>query len=413
MSDPEAGLGITPAWIAAALLLIAALSGAIALDMKPLGASGAEDPAEPRLIEPADNGTLLWPYTARATRHEARTLAINVVVRGDPDRIRTAMVDRSALNWTETSPEEEGAEAETYAAEFQAGNGTDEPAEFVFWDPARGSTRYVYVVEEDGGRWLIESYQLHDGAYFGSRTHVRAYEDPQGEWTAMQAHDEYWDWFRLRHTITGVASAQRTVEQDFMEAPFVDNVVRYPYHHGAPGGGNWVTVVHLSLLAVPGLVGLGVGRGRATAERWLDRYGRELALGITLFVLYLGVRSLGIGLERTVPGANPHHIAAPVYLVLVFGIPAVASAIPRGADSGWAFASAVGWLGSAFVVDAVAMGVSVLPLGFVLHRTAVLLAVGLIAYGSAFESDRKQPLPLVVGILGWLLVLVTPALGYV
>lgn len=412
MSDPEADLGITPAWIAAALLLIAALSGAIALGTWPLGASGAEAPSEPRLIEPVDEGTLLWPYTAKAKRHGARTLAINLVVRGDPERVRNAMTDRSALNWTETPPEEEGAEAETYAAGVEAGNGTDD-LEFVFWNPAKGSTRYAYVLEGDEGRWLTESYQLHDGTYFGSRTHVRAYEDPRGEWTAMQAHDEYWDWFRLRHTITGVASAQRTVERDFMDAPYVDDVVRHPYLHGAPGGGNWVTVVNLSLLVIPGLVGLRVERGRATAKHWLGRYGRELGLGVALFALYLGIRSLGIGLERTVPGANPHHIAGPVYLVLVLGTPAVASAIPRGADPGWAFASAVGWLGSAFVVDAVAMGVSVLPLQFVLHRTAVLLAVGLIAYGSAYESDRKRPLPLVGGILGWLLVLVLPALGYV
>jgi hypothetical protein len=412
MNDSEGDREVTPAWIAAAILLVAALGGAIAVGTWPLGAAGAEGPTEPRLIEPVDDGTLLWPYTARSKRHGARTLAINLVIRGDPDTVRDAMLNRSGPTWTETPPEMEAAEAETFAAEIAVGNGTDGAAELVFWSPARGSTRYAYLVDRGSGRWVTESYQIHDGTYFGRRTHVRAYEDPGGEWTAMQAHEEYWDWFRLRHTVTGVASAQRTVERDFMGAPFVDAVVRHPYHHGAPGGGNWMTVVHFSLLVAPGLVALRSERFGTVAADGFDRYGRELGLGLALFVLYLGVRSLGLGVERVWPGADPHLVAAPIYLLLVLGTPALASTLASGADPGGAFTGAVVWLGSAFVVDAVVMQVSALPLRFVLHRTAVLLAVGLIAYGGAQAADRDQHLPLIAGFLGWMLVLVPPALGY-
>ncbi|MFT4931050.1 MAG: hypothetical protein ACI91T_000925, partial [Natronomonas sp.] len=344
--------------------------------------------------------------------------------------VHEAMTNRTGPAWTETPAEKEGAGAETFAAEVEDGNETAGNPTVVLWRPAQGSTRYAYVVvdgedggdsgdasgDDDGtdGRWLTESYQLHDGTYFGSRTHVRAYEDPRGEWTAMQAHEEYWDWFRLRHTVVGVGSAQRTVERDFMDAPFVDRVVRRPYHHGAPGGGTWVSVVHFSLFLFPGIaVALGgvPDRFRRVGRRVVDRHGREIAAGLALLGLYLGVRWLGIAVERRRPAADPHLVAAPLYLVLVFGLPVVAHRLGRGTDRVWAFASAIGGLGCAFVLDAVAMHVSVLPLRFVLHRTAVLLAIGLIASGSAVAAERGERLPWVLGVGGWVLALLPPLLG--
>ena len=81
MNDSEADREVTPAWIVAAILLLAALGGAIALGTWPLGGSGAGEPTEPRLIEPVDDGTLLWPYTAKSKRHGARTLAVSPVTR--------------------------------------------------------------------------------------------------------------------------------------------------------------------------------------------------------------------------------------------------------------------------------------------------------------------------------------------
>lgn len=434
----------TPVWIAAGLLLVAALGGAILIGTWPLGGATAsplaDSPAEPRIVTPAENGTGLWPYTAKGPDYGDRTLVINLVVLGDPDAVREAMTDPEGPVLSETPPEKEGADEDTYAAEVEGGNGTDAPVAVALWGPARGSTRFTYVVVEDhggaggergdgndtgtpvgvstSGRWLTESYQLHDGTYFGRRTHIRAYEDPGGEWTAMQIHEEYWDWFRLRHTVTGVASAQRTVERDFMEATFVDRVVRRPYHHRAPGGGSWVTIVDVSLFLflVPGFaIGFAFrfDRGRRAARHVLDRHGREIAIGLVLLGLYLGIRWLGIAIERNGPSVNPHLVAGPLYIVLVLGLPTVAHLLGRGTGRVWAFASAVGWLGVAFALDAAAMHVSTLPLQFVLHRTAVLLAIGLIAYGSAVAAERGDRLPWIAGLVAWALVLAPPLLGYV
>jgi hypothetical protein len=93
-------------------------------------------------------------------------------------------------------------------------------------------------------------------------------------------------------------------------------------------------------------------------------------------------------------------------------LPALTHRLGSGADPNWAFASAASFLGGGFVVDAIAMDVSVLPLQFVLHRTAVLFGVGLIAYGSAIASHRGGRVPLIAGVLGWVAVLVPPALGH-
>lgn len=60
------------------------------------------------------------------------------------------------------------------------------------------------------------------------------------------------------------------------------------------------------------------------------------------------------------------------------------------------------------------MGVSVLPLRIILHRGAVLLAVGLIAIGGAMSVDRPdRPAPLVAGVVGWVLVIFASLFGYV
>lgn len=412
MADSASDLVAASGWIVVSLLVLSTLAGAI-LVSGPVGGTGAKEPAASLVVTPVENGTGLWPYTARAPNHRARTLAINVVVLGESDYVREALLNRTGPTWTETPPEKEAAEMDTFAAAIDEGNETDQSPELLFWGPARGSTRYAYIVEDGvGERWVTESYQVHDGTYFGHRTHVRAYEDPRGEWTAMQAHDEYWDWFRLRHTVTGVSSAQEAIERDFLDAPFVNGVVRHPYHHGAPGGGSWVTVVHFSLIVVPGLVAFRLDRVQPLTSSGIDRFGRELALGVALMILYLGVRWLGIGLERRWPTTDPHHIAAPLYLLLVLGLPLIAGFLARNADPGWAFTSATIWLAIGFFIDAVLMQVSVLPLPFILHRTAVLFAIGLVAYGSAFVTREGWRTPMFAGIIGWVAVIVPPALGY-
>ena len=65
------------------------------------------------------------------------------------------------------------------------------------------------------GEWLQQRYQLHGGTYLGTRHHIRAFapsERPQ--WTALQAHSEHWDWFRLRHIVTDVRGTATLLADD-------------------------------------------------------------------------------------------------------------------------------------------------------------------------------------------------------
>jgi hypothetical protein len=131
-----------------------------------------------------------------------------------------------------------------------------------------------------------------------------------------------------------------------------------------------------------------------------------------LFGLYVCVRLAGIGPEAVATGVSPELIAAPLYLVVAAGLPAVAYRVRRGADPVWAFTHMVGGVGTAFLVDFVLMGVAVVPLRFALHRLAVVVAVGPVGDGTAAASDDGSLAPLLVGLVGWLLALGLPLFGY-
>jgi hypothetical protein len=403
------------AWTAAALLLFASLLGAVVIAEWPLWGFSTDDVEEPKLVEPAENGTQLWPYTSRVRDYSTKTLGINVVVRGGPEDVEMVMTERSRLEWTETAPEEQDLDPgqdERDNVNPQAQNVED----VVRYGKANGAIRYSYVeTDEEGGMWLLPEYQIHSGTYLGQRMHVRAYEDPNGEWTALQAHDEHWDWFRLRHTVTGISDAQREVEKDFMHAPFVESVSRKPYEHATADGDGWATVIRLAMLLAPlGLLATGrLERTNERARRLYRRHNRGLMLGAALFVLYLGIRLVGISLELQLPWMPPRVIAAPLYLMLAVGAPALAYHLGRGTNRTWGFTHAVGGLGTAFVIDFVLMGVSVVPIRFTIHRIAVLLAIGLIAVGSTPVYEENREWPLAIGFTGWILALALPLLGYI
>ncbi|MUV86122.1 hypothetical protein GJ631_05920 [Natronomonas sp. CBA1123] len=416
-SEGEFDIGDEAAWVAAALVLVASLGGAIVLAEWPLWGVPTEQPSEPQLVEPTDNGTKLWPYTARRPDHSSRTLGINIVFYGNPRDIRTALTEQSALEWESDPDADYEADSDTVSADrVDIDTNATNLTEIIQWAPATGANRYVYVETDGGGRWLGESYQLHSGTYLGSRSHIRAYEDPNEEWTAIQSHEEHWDWFRLRHTVTGISDSQRAIERDFMDKPYVEEVVRMPYDNGTMDADGWVTGVRLVGALLPlalfGVVGRSRRMKRETVQ-FFRQHRRELGLGGALFALYTAVRHVGILLETTFPALPPKAIAAPLYIALAVGTPAIAYLLGRGSDRVWAFAFAAVGLGAAFVVDFAAMGVSVLPLRVVLHRGAVLLAVGLVAVGAAMrESGESRPDSLVVGALGWLFTLGAPLLGY-
>lgn len=239
---------------------------------------GSDDPA-PRvpsqLVEPRPGDNVFWPYTSRTRSVGGQTLAINVVVHGDADRLQFHLTERPGANWNETDEQTEDTEHDQFGTFAEDGAN----ATVVDWASARGAKRFLYVHnyaltaegpnqttrrpyqaapyirdESDGtdpgtvgGEWIDESYQLHDGTYFGTRFHLRVYESPfdSDEWIAIQAHGDHWDWFRLRHTVHGTESAQNRLESEFMGRPFVEEVWRMYLHNGGSASDGWATVIDL------------------------------------------------------------------------------------------------------------------------------------------------------------------------
>ncbi|WP_135827858.1 hypothetical protein [Halorussus halobius] len=390
--------------------------------------SGA--PAEDALVRPEGSESLLWPYTSAGRSVESRTLAINIVLHGGPGEVRQALTDERGLEWNRTDDGESEADAGTHAVVVDD-DGVD-------WSAARGSTRYSYVearasganasganVSDAGnageartGEWVRPDYQLHAGTYLGTRQHLRAYESPRAadEWTALQAHAEYWDWFRLRHTVTDVQGAARTVEREFVGEPYVSEVRRE--YRGNRGGGNdgWITAVELALAAL--VVGASTTRRlpsarevRATVESAVAEEGRKFVLPATLVALYLGVRASGVWLEGAFPGTSPKVFAGALYPVLAVGVPVAAARTARPLDPTTAFALAVAGLGAAFVLDFSTLGLVALSIRLVLHRVALLVSLGLLAAGSARADGPPDRRALAVGVAGWAVCLALPLFG--
>lgn len=417
-TEPELDLGSDAAWVAAALLLAATLSGAVVLAEWPVWGVQLDQPDEPELVTVGDAETELWPYTARAQRFEARTLGINVVFYDDPADVETALRERSALRWEEEAligaADNETTTNGTTDERVKLDPEADRIEDAIRFQDAEGAKRYTYVETDGEGVWLKESYQLHSGTYLGERMHIRAYNDPNGEWTAVQVHEEHWDWFRLRHTVTGIDDSQRELEDDFMGEPYVDEVVRLPFGNRTADGDGWASVIYLAVVPALLLGSAGLFRDvKIAGRRFVLRQRRGLTLGTAVFALYLSVRFLGIAGEMLATDLSPKAIAAPLYLLLALGTPAIAYLLARGTNRTWAFAFAAAGLGTAIVVDFAAMGVSLLPIRVILHRVAVVTALGLIAVGGALAAEQDgYPPPLFVGLAGWLAALLAPLFGY-
>ncbi|EMA33372.1 hypothetical protein [Halobiforma nitratireducens] len=427
------------------------LLGLVVLAASYLVAGGVIDPlgepAEPetlerdRLIQPAENGSYIWPYTSRERSADERTLAINLVVHGEDERVRQALVAQEELEWEELDPET-AAEPEVY----------DEADDRIQWDDAHGSTRYTYV---DAGPhdaetvWVDESYQLHTGTYLGSRYHIRAYTTEYDDWTAIQVHQEYFDFFRLRHSVTDIQDSQVALETEFLEEPYVDEVRRE--YHGTHGGWNdgWLSVVELAVLApivngvvlgVLGLFGLtgsqsetvrGLVRGTRTLLGWAYRNVRGFVLAGALAAIVLGARSAGLAVEAAVPWLTPQAFVVVPYAMLAAGLPItaivftqplerasrflrlqrVASLLGDPPSPQAAFSFAVVGLGVGFVADFVGIGITALPLELLVHRLGLLIALGLLAAGAA-RSDAEGAALFGLGLVGWAVGLAMPLVGY-
>lgn len=333
------------------------------------------------LIQPGGSESRLWPYTSSSRSVRDRTLAINLVVYGPPERTREALTTRGELEWTETNDTLAEADAEQYNVSAEDGFG---------WNDAAGSTRYTYIDAGGEAGWVDESYQLHTGSYFGSRYHIRAYG--ADEWTAIQAHEEYFDWFRLRHTVTSADDAGEVVEREFIGQPFVGSVSRT--HYGLEGGWSdgWISEIHLAvglvaltLLGRDGRLALRAG-GRALG-RWAHRNRSGFVLAAGLAGVVLGVRLLGIALEGPFAG-RPHLLTGALYPVLVVGPPLLVAKLAPRLRANAAFGFTLVGMAFGFVYDAAAIGLGVVPLDLVVHRVGLVTALGLFAVAVVSTGER-------------------------
>jgi len=373
-------------------LLLVALVAAGLLRAAFVGTGPAPDggaPVADQLVSPDGTASYIWPYTSRSRSVEGRTLAINVVVRGESERVRRALENRSGVDWTAVEGDVDA---------------TDEVVDQSPRRAARGAARYTYVTSDPGvaGEWVRAEYQLGTGAYLGRRAHVRAYPAPSGNWTALQAHVEYWDWFRLRHTVTGAAKGQWFLERDLRDEPFVEAVTRE--YHGFEGGGSdgWLTVVEFAPAALP------VGPALPVAGRYRE-YVADAALPLAVVGVVLGVRAAGLAAEGLAPTVDPKLFAAVLYPVLAGGTPAVVALLARDRPPTRAALLAGAGLGAAVVLDPGGVGVTTVPVRLALHRVALVGALGLFALGVA-RADRRR---VVFGAAAWVLVLGASLLGIV
>ena len=382
---------------------------------------GEGEVPEASLIE-VEGDYELWPYTSRSRSVYGQTLAINVVFRNDAETVERALTADPEADWRETDEtevtDEDGHtslvedENETERTEpIESENATASVRDVVEgnWENASGSNRYSYFRGADGGVWKAVTFEVHDGTYLGTRDHIRAYESPDGEYTAVQVHEEYYDWFRLRHTVPAIDEPATRLEDEFIDNPTVAEVSRE--YRGIEGGRSdgWLSVIELALL-LPAVGALLRRRTREAAWETASRLRREgrrhgdaMILGVALAAVFVSLRHLGVAVETTYPALAPKAIAAPLYLVIVVGLPALVVRGSGGSEPAAVFLGVVLGLGSGFVLDFAALGVAVPP-GLIVHRVAVLAALGLIAVGRA-EGDRSI---LVAGALAWLVTLALP-----
>lgn len=354
--------------------------------------SAAPEEREPHTVR-LEDGSELWPYTSRSTAFDERTLAINLVVYGNPDAAEAVLRESRVAEWEDVEDDEED-----IAPAEEREPGANETT--IAWGSADGAIRYVYAE----GRWMTESYQLRDGDYLGARHHVRAYEDPTGgDWTAMQVHLEHWDWFHLRHTVHSTEESQLYVEEQFIDKWYVESLQRHRFDNEDGGDSNgWVTIIDLrggSTPLVSVLVLFGSFRARrrewSAVSEWTDDSGvrrslRSLSVVLALVAVYAAVRFGGIGIERLFPGVPPKLIAAVLYPVLVFGMPVAAYMAARALDATLAFtAGAIGFTVATFM-DYTYLGVTTLPLNTFVHRATLAVALGFIAAGASRSARRPD-----------------------
>ncbi|THE66145.1 hypothetical protein D8Y22_04290 [Salinadaptatus halalkaliphilus] len=426
------------------------------------------DEPEPEIVTLEDSESGFWPYLNAREHHEQRS-PLNVVVRGDLDRIVSLLATHGDGDWEETDHDHFEADELLELPNNESTTGMDpetDPTEAdnttadairpieptaIPWSDADGATRYAYLEPgpDDDAFWTTETLQLEDGEYYGYRYHIRAYEspNPDDQWVVMQTHSEHFDWFTLRHRVDGVEQAQARLEADLMEIPGVDiqeDVQRiYLDNSGPSDADGWATKIDLTAMAlVPIALSLATKRRRKAhsepggilqrAGGEIDAYltdsdqerlravadrleARHLVLAATILTVILGVRIVGVALDRTAGFLTVHMIAALLYPVIAVGLPvatyAIANGLERRVDA--AVAASVS-LAVAIWLDYSLLGVDVIPIDVIVQRALVVVALGFIAGGAANRATRGSRLNdmLLVGVSLWGLVLVGTLFGY-
>lgn len=359
-----------------------------------------------------ETGQHLWPYYSSSPGTFEQRSAINLLVYGDSSMVVDVLVGEA--DWLETDPDEEGdAGSGSYGADLE--RPPDEGR--LEWGRAAGTDRFAYVEVDGTGYWLPQAAQLHEGDYYGTRYHLRMYDTPPGgEAVAIQAHYEYFDWFTLRHTVTSIERAQLKVESDLMDRLGDEHVWReHTGNDGVYDSDGWVTFVILGLVATVllGQVESLQARFNRQAEPNILTIVRQrvtpyhLGLFAVMIAIILGIRVAGIALERG-GTVQIKWIAAMLYPFLALGLPlsayVIAKRIDRRMDA--AVAASAG-LATGILLDFSHIGITVLPIDVILHRTGLVLAIGFIAAGSAIHatSEKRANGFIVTGIVLWAMLL--------
>jgi len=349
-------------------------------------------------IEVGPNNDSLWPYTSRSTAFEGRTLVLNAIIAEDPKTTRTILNDRAGTSWQVTDPEQQALGAPNDDSSLQV-----EPD----WRQAHGSVRYTYANtgKGDDGQWVKQRYQLHVGTYFGTRHHIRAFApSDDSEWTALQAHSEYWDWFRLRHTVTDIRGTATMLESDFQDLEKTTVERRYTEDSGPLSSG----IVVVSGL-VPLLIGFTQSPALSRLGEWLSRPSRP-SQALVVFGLAAGiplaVRAAGVGLELALPFVTPKLYVALLYPCLAIGLPVAIMRFGSELPAWLAVPAAAIGAAMAFSVEFMLLGVTP-PSDIVQHRLLVATGLGLLA---GIGGDRRTLFALTGGSL-WLWGLYAPLFG--
>lgn len=374
-----------------------------------------------RLVSPTANAEQrLWPFTSRDHDFDSLTLPINVVFADDAASVRDVLARGGEESWNRTTGE--------WGVTNREGSSVVVRGTTVQWRSTTGANRFVYVdTDGPGGRWLDETDQLHDGTYLGTRYHLRLYRGETGAnaWTAVQAHHEHWDWFRLRHTVGSLSRARHYVEREFYGEPVLDDIDRVRFGNGGIADADgWVTRIDLRPLGGPLTLSLlgALVVGRVTVGRPEGPDSRSLvdgpawrypALFAALVALLLLVRIGGVAVEQQVLTDSPKVVAGGFYLLLVLGLPALTVGLSRPLDGERAFLTAFLGLGAAILADYWYMGITIMPVSVVFHRLLLMCSLGLLAAGAArYEaSASRQSSTLAAGVIAWLATLAWPLLG--